>query len=422
MQLMGVGLDLFSVLITFVILVGVLLGKRNAMNEYFPILLLMNALMVFADMGVQSFAGEPENVLYLKISLILQGSLTFVSISGMNLYVDKMITRKMGKRPMFRVIPFVICMIMILFWISSVLHGYAFKVEKDGTYSQGQLYFFVVLIGCIIAIFIFFRIIVNQLTGTLEPAVCVALYMVIIVPVGMLFPALYFECLSLFYSAVTVSYLIMFIAIHVSTEQHVVEAKMDDTIMQTDLIISELQPHFMFNSLTNIKYLIHKNPELAVEALDKFTKYLRKNLDTVEDTELIPFSEELEHTKTYLWLEQLRFIDLKVEYSIDVDDFYVPPLSLQPVVENAVKHGVTKKVGGGTVKIKVREEKDCYKIIVNDDGLGFKAEELDDEEHDNVGLRDIRKRLYAMNKSKVSIASTVGVGTTVTYWIMKGED
>ncbi|MBR5636263.1 MAG: histidine kinase [Pseudobutyrivibrio sp.] len=422
MQLMGIGLDLFSVLITFVILVGVLLGKRNAMNEYFPILLLMNALMVFADMGVQAFAGSPDNVTMLKCSLILQGAFTYVSISGLNLYVDKLITRKMGKRPLFRIVPFVICMIMILFWITSALHGFAFKVNNDGTYEQGQLYFFVVLIGCIIAIYIFFRILVNHLTQTLDSNICVSLYLVIIVPIAMLFPALYFECLSLFYGAVTVSYLIMFIAIHVSTEQHVVEQQIDDTIMQTDLIISELQPHFMFNSLTNIKYLIKKNPELAVEAIDKFTKYLRRNLDTVEDSNLIPFSEELEHTKTYLWLEQLRFIDLKVEYSIDVDEFYVPPLSLQPIVENAVKHGVTKKLGGGTVKIMVREEKDCFKIIVKDDGLGFKADDLHDDEHDNVGLKDIRKRLYDMNKSKVSIASTEGVGTTVTYWIMKGED
>jgi hypothetical protein len=422
MQLMGIGMDLFSVLITFVILVGVLLGKRNAMNEYFPILLLMNALMVFADMGVQAFAGDPENITSLKGALILQGSLTYVSLSGFNLYVDKLITRKMGKRPLFRIIPFVICIIMILFWISSAIHGYAFKVNNDGTYQQGQLYFFVVLVACIMAIYIFFRILVNHLTKVLDGAVCVALYLFIIVPLIALFPALAFECLSLFYSAVTVSYLIMFIAIHVTTEQHVVEQKMDDTLMQTDLIISELQPHFMFNSLTNIKYLIKKNPDLAVEAMDKFTKYLRRNLDTVENSDLIPFAEELEHTKTYLWLEQLRFADLKVEYSIDTDEFYIPPLSLQPIVENSVKHGVTKKLGGGTVKIFVREEKDCYKIIVKDDGLGFNAEALKNEDKDNIGLKDIRKRLYAMNKSKVNIASTEGVGTTVTYSIMKGED
>lgn len=224
----------------------------------------------------------------------------------------------------------------------------------------------------------------------------------------------------MFYAALTISFLIMFIAIHVTREQHIVEQKMDDTIMQTDLIISELQPHFIFNSLTNIKYLIKKNPEVAENAIDKFTKYLRRNLDTITDQELIPFSEELEHTRTYLWLEMLRFGDLKVEYSIDNDEFLIPPLSLQPVVENAVRHGVTKKVGGGTIKIYVREMPDCYKITVKDDGLGFNSKDLE-VDIANAGILDIRKRLFEMNRSKISIASTEGVGTTVTYMIMKGE-
>ena len=109
-----------------------------------------------------------------------------------------------------------------------------------------------------------------------------------------------------------------------------------------------------------------------------------------------------------------------IEYSIDEDQFLIPPLSLQPVVENAVRHGVTKKVGGGTIKIYVRDMEDCYKITVKDDGIGFDAKQLD-EEIANAGIHDIRKRLYEMNKSKLSIASTEGVGTTVTYLIMKED-
>lgn len=420
MELMGVGLDMLSILITFVILVGVLLGKRNAMNEYFPILLLMNALVLLADMGTIVFSGDSSHLTLLRISVILQGSFTFVSLSGFNLYVDKLITRKRGRRPLFRSIPFAICVIMILFWISSLIHGYAFTISREGVYSQGQLFFFVVLVGCLFVIYILFRIIYNQMTGTLESTVCIALYLFIALPFVVLFAALRCQCFSMFYAALTISFLIMFIAIHVTREQHIVEQKMDDTIMQTDLIISELQPHFIFNSLTNIKYLIKKNPEVAENAIDKFTKYLRRNLDTITDQELIPFSEELEHTRTYLWLEMLRFGDLKVEYSIDNDEFLIPPLSLQPVVENAVRHGVTQKVGGGTIKIYVREMADCYKITVKDDGLGFNSKDLE-VDIANAGILDIRKRLFEMNRSKISIASTEGVGTTVTYTIMKGE-
>ena len=309
---------------------------------------------------------------------------------------------------------------MILFCITSIIHGYAFKISRDGVYTQESMFFIVVVIGCAMMIYIFFRIIYNQIMGVLDINLCIALYIFIIIPIVALFPALMSQCFSIEYSALTVSYLIMFIAIHVTREQKVVEQKMDDTIMKTDLIMSELQPHFVFNSLTNIKYLIKKNPDLAVDAMEKFTKYLRRNLDTITDQDLITFAEELEHTRTYLWLEQLRFGDLKIEYSIDEDEFLIPPLSLQPVVENAVRHGVTKKVGGGTIKIYVRDEKDCYKIIVKDDGIGFNTKELE-EDIANAGILDIRKRLYEMNKSKLTIASTEGVGTTVTYLIMKEE-
>ena len=118
MEMMGVGIDLLSILVTFVILVGVLLGKKNAMNEYFPILLLMNALVLLADLGTLAFNGIPEAIALMKVSVILQGSFTYVSLSGFNLYVDKLITRKMGRRPLFRSVPFAICGIMILFWIS----------------------------------------------------------------------------------------------------------------------------------------------------------------------------------------------------------------------------------------------------------------------------------------------------------------
>ena len=119
---------------------------------------------------------------------------------------------------------------------------------------------------------------------------------------------------------------------------------MEGLKIQIELIMSQIQPHFVFNSLTTIRYLCRNDVPLAIEALGKFTKYLRQNLDSIASENLVPFSEELEHTKTYLWLEKLRFgKDLRVEYSIDSQSFKVPPLSLQPIVENAVKHGVTKK-------------------------------------------------------------------------------
>lgn len=422
MSLLGIGLDLMAVMITFVILIGVLIGKKNAMNEYFPILLLLQALTLFSDIGVMTFEKDLESKILFEAFIIMRGSFVLVSITGFNFYIDKIFSRRIGKNKYARIIPFVVALAGIIFWMTSLLHGLCWTITDDVIFEKHGWYWVIYVIGAAIVAFDLFRVVINHTNQVITTDVAASLYIFMAIPFITLVVANYAELISLFFASITISYLIMYIAIHVHSEQVVVEKKMDDTIMQTDLIISQLQPHFMFNSLTNIKYLTRKDPLLAENAVEKFTKYLRANLEAIEDQSLISFADELEHTKNYIWLEQLRFKHLKVEYSVDVDDFLVPRLSLQPVVENAVKHGVTKKIGGGTIQIMVRESADCYKIIVRDDGVGFDQSKTKDAEvEENVGLVDIRKRLLELNKSTINIASTEGVGTTVTYKIMKGD-
>jgi sensor histidine kinase YesM len=154
--------------------------------------------------------------------------------------------------------------------------------------------------------------------------------------------------------------------------------------------------------------------------MDRFTKYLRRNLDVISDDKPITFAEELEHTKNYLWLEQLRFKkNLNVEYSIDCEDFLIPPLTIQPIVENAIKHGITKKIGGGKVSISVREADKYYKITISDDGVGFDKAIPNGDKDPHIGIEDVRRRLNRYNGSTLTINSVVGVGTSAVYQIQK---
>ena len=187
------------------------------------------------------------------------------------------------------------------------------------------------------------------------------------------------------------------------------------------IMLSQIQPHFLYNSLTCVMDLCDSNPKQAKAAIADFADYLRGNLASLRNENLITFSTELAHIEKYLRLEQLRFQDeLKVVYDIRVQDFMLPALSVQPLVENAVKHGVGRKLGGGTVTVHTSEGENEYFIRISDDGVGFIEGEYADESDSHVGIENTRKRLQMMLNAQLEIESIKGEGTRVCIRIPKG--
>ena len=187
------------------------------------------------------------------------------------------------------------------------------------------------------------------------------------------------------------------------------------------VMTSQIQPHFMYNALTSIAMMCTIDPQTAQEATVTFAKYLRGNMDSLKQNKPVPFEQELEHLKKYLYIEKLRFADkLNIEYDITATDFRLPLLSVQPLVENAVKHGVGMKKKGGTVKISTRETETAFEVIVSDDGVGFDttAPKADDG-RSHVGMENTRTRLKEMCGAEIKIESTVGEGTTATITLPK---
>ena len=163
-------------------------------------------------------------------------------------------------------------------------------------------------------------------------------------------------------------------------------------------------------------------PEAAKEAVSNFSKYLRGNLDSIKQTEMISFAEELKHLQAYLALEKIRYGDyLKVEYNIEVAEFFIPPLTVQPLVENAVNHGVSDLPDGGVVTICTAETPDCYEIRVCDNGVGFNPDSVQSDGRTHVGISNVRSRLEIMCGGTLDITSDVGKGTTAIIKIPKGE-
>ena len=173
------------------------------------------------------------------------------------------------------------------------------------------------------------------------------------------------------------------------------------------IMLSQIKPHFLYNVLNTIYHLYRKEPETAQEAVSSFAEYLRCNMLSIEKNEPIPFSEEYQHIQTYLSLEQIRFRGkLDVVYDVDVTDFKVPPLTVEPLVENAVKHGVTKKRGGGIVTISTARTPEAVQITISDTGVGFDPEHYMEDGKPHVGIRNVKDRLQNMVGGTLSITSS----------------
>lgn len=195
------------------------------------------------------------------------------------------------------------------------------------------------------------------------------------------------------------------------------EAELRD--IKIALVVSQIQPHFIYNTLNAIYYLVGKNPDYAQKIIKDFSKYLRMNMDSINSKNTIEFSQELEHIKTYLEIEQLRFDDLEVKYDIGVTDFFIPPLSVQPLVENAVKHGICQHDDGGTILISTSETDGSYVITVEDSGAGFDINEKKNDGRSHIGIENTRKRLKEICNASFEIESFIDVGTKVTIKIPK---
>ena len=186
-------------------------------------------------------------------------------------------------------------------------------------------------------------------------------------------------------------------------------------------MLSQNQHHFLFNSLSAIHDLCTGNSE-AQKALVAFSDYLRVIMFSHHQKKPVPFEKELKHIKHYLCLEKLRYEErLQVIYDIKATDFKIPLLSVQPIVENAVSHGLFKKPGGGIIRIRTKEVNEGYIISIIDDGVGFDFEAIKESGKSFDSIEKVRNRLETMCDGTLNISSLPGAGTRVNIKIPKGE-
>ena len=187
------------------------------------------------------------------------------------------------------------------------------------------------------------------------------------------------------------------------------------------IMMTQIQPHFLFNTLSTIQALCRIDPEKAFETTEKFGTYLRMNIDSLSQTSLIPFQKELEHTKIYADIEMIRFPYIHISYDIQEDDFELPALSVQPIVENAIRHGVRGRYNG-TVKVVTRADENEIIIAVTDNGKGFNPDEAETADGTHIGLRNVRERIEMLCGGTLSIESREGSGCTVNIRLPRRKE
>lgn len=308
------------------------------------------------------------------------------------------------------IINLVIFGIFVVLDIINIFTRMFFSAE-DGVYTRSKLMILSQGYQFIAFVTVFFLTVFNKRTNVTEK-IAFALYCVLpflAIIIQNLMPGY-----AVAYLSIIIAIEILFLFVNVKKNMELINEARRTKEAEVKLMVSQIQPHFIYNTLSSISTLIKIDPEKAQKGLDEFTEYLRANLTSIGETGLVSFENELKHIETYLSLEKMRFDErLNVKMDIEVKNFLVPPLTIQPLVENAVKHGILKKIQGGTITIKSYETDEAYFVEIVDDGIGFDTNDPSYKGKEHVGLNNVKYRLSTMCKGDLFIHSVVDKGTTM---------
>lgn len=429
------------------------LEPKATRREYFFLALLMEVFLILtSDAAAWYYRGKSGAVAYwaVRISNFLVFALNYCIGYTVLLYLEELL-RNHGAAllPGIKYATRVVCLLGIFVVTVSQFTGYLYTFDAQNRYARAEGY----LIICVIAgmMQLLLAVAIFSCRGTLSRVQYAPLQMIILLIFSAYFIQTLFYGLSLVNLSMAVGVGIMYFAyekewIQSSTEKETLLLEKNLQLVQqgaelakkdaqmatinaqltekrTQIMLSQIQPHFLYNTLSAISYLCIKDPLKAKEVTDHFADFLRTNLSSLQNDHLVPFTQELEHTRVYLAIEQVRFgEDLTVEYDIQYSDFLIPSLSVQPLVENAVRHGICGKEDGGKVTIRSRKEGGKILITVSDDGVGFDTSAKPQDGRTHLGLSNVKQRLELLCNGEMIVDSAPGYGTVVTITLSEKQE
>ncbi len=301
--------------------------------------------------------------------------------------------------------------------MSALFFPFVFYVDPNLHWHRGPLGYAPFIVSFVMVVWIVVSALMKYRGIRRREAVVPIIISVMVVIAVVLDMEAYFNARVTFLTvAMTESTVFFYIWLHLQfVREHENALKAEQRIR---IMMSQIQPHFLFNTLSTIQALTEIDPERASKVIEEFALYLRQNINSLNEEDMISVTKELEHTRIYSDIEQVRFPSIKIDYEIEDDDFLIPPLTIQPMVENAIRHGVRGKKHGW-VAVSTWREEDAHVISIRDNGKGFDVDKMieDTLKGDHIGLKNVRDRIIDMAGGTFKIESVEGEGTSVTIRI-----
>lgn len=408
---LNITMEVFSIVTLALIISGCAVDpeRKKKKTRIFMWLCGISIGAMLSDIAVQLLEGNAQNTVFITLFETLT-CIFCVCIAALIIWLVHYFVREGDKkhRKICHIFMILIAANLIFIIVAAPL-GWIFSVV-DGKVEAGRLYLIYYLVPLLGLIFSLWSVLTSKKADHYEKlsfAALAAFY------TGGIVSQIIYPASAISFATGTLSALAVYISFYVRRGKQLAQAEAELSNKRMSAMISQMQPHFLFNSLTTIVDLCDRDPQLAKRSIVSFSDYLRGNLDAMTTESCIPFKKELEHCKTYLSFEKLRFEDqLEIVYDIDCTDFSLPALSVQPLLENAVKHGVGHKDGGGMVVLSVKRMNGYIMIKVLDDGVGFDPDAPLSEGRSHIGIENVRSRLATMCGGTLRVSSMPGKGTT----------
>lgn len=431
MNYLSAGLEFFAALIALVMLIGCIIEKQylSKIGRFLFGLLTVHFLMLVVDAPIWLLLinPSPTKVVVIKILSLLSDICPCIIISLYSYCLTEYISLKKKISYKYANIITALCGIAIILSFINVFNGMYVYYDDLGVTHNGPLYLLSWMVFIILpALTMMLAVYYEKILGLRDTLIMVIFGIIPTIAI----PLQVFWEVTPVYLGTTISLVLVYTLVHVAQvkmtdakEKKYMEQELELSENRSAVMLSQIQPHFLYNALNSIYQLCDSKPEMAKEAISEFSKYLRGNLDSIKQKKLVTFSEELNHIQAYLMLEKIRYEDeLEIVYDIKVEDFLLPALTVQPIIENAVNHGISDLPNGGIVTLKTEEKEDCYEVTVIDNGVGFDPNKIKHDGRTHIGIPNVRNRLDIMCHGTLEIISEINKGTTAIVRIPKGED
>jgi len=420
----NIALELFGCIMALIILVNLWLSenRQSKLNRLFIWIMLFQIATLGGNALAGIFRGGQGILAFymVRISNFITFCAGYLIAAIFAHYIYEYINEKVNISKIYPRIITITCVISICLCILSQFNHMYYYIDEFNLYQRQDWFWLSQVFGIICLIIN--AIVVFSHRKVLQSREFWLLSIYVFFPMVALIIQIFSYGLAILHISIMISTLIIFVGIQVEVDKSIIErTRRELGEAQISVMLSQIQPHFLYNSLVVIEQLCYIDPKMAAETVVEFSEYLRGNLDALSNYKPVTFEKELKHTEIYLAIEKKRFGNkINIVYDIRYKDFDIPVMTLQAIVENAVKHGITQRVRGGTVIIRSEKLEEEAVITVIDDGIGFDPEKPVQDGRNRVGIDNVKTRLAAICGGILEIKSKPDEGTVAVIKIPGG--